>query len=213
MTSQMSALGTPLSKLEPSITEALIQMVSGETHEHTDEIRAEAGAAVCFVLMNTPDNLKHVCVIRRADLPSGDPEPALIVQHTSIHIRQLIERAKPITVGIGWPVMETETKGVIYLLCRNIWNESSVQAFNLDVDNGVIFEPAKLDNFATRFLAEFLKLFMAWSALSQFRDLPGINDWAQECIAAEDDDPCPCGSKLEYHQCCEGYEFNQAALS
>jgi hypothetical protein len=193
------------------MTEALIQMVSAETSGDTAEVREKDGRAICFVFLHAPDDHQYALPVRVPDLPDADnPEPI----RASIHIRRIVECVKPITLGIGWPVMESETKGVIYLLCRNIWNESSIQAFNLDVDEGVIFEPAKIDNLIDiGFLAEFLKLFMAWSGLSQLRDLPGINEWAYACIDAEDDDPCPCGSKLDYRDCCSRYEFDPASYS
>lgn len=208
MTSRNSALGTPLLKLEPSMTEALVQLVSSEIADHTYEVRAKAGRVVAYLFIHAPNDLQYVRPIRVSDLPATDEPEPIRACHL---IQQVVESDQPITLGVGWPVMETETKGIIYLLCRNIWDESSIQAFTLDVDDDIIFEPAAIDNVATRFLAEFLKLFMAWSGLSQFRDLPSINEWAHECIAAEDDDPCPCGSELDYQQCCAKYEFDSIA--
>jgi hypothetical protein len=182
--------------------EALVVRVSRETAG--DGISTGDQRVVAYLFVHAGSGRLSESAVRVEDLPdTRDPEPI----RACIRIRQMVERVKPVSLGIAWPVMETETRGVIYFLCRNIWGESSIQAFLLDVDNGVIFEPAKIDNVATRFLSEFLKLYMAWSGLSQLRDLPGINEWAHECIAAADDDPCPCGSKLDYEQCCARYEF------
>lgn len=190
------------------MTEALVARVSNEI-AGDDRCEGEQ-RVVAYLFIHTFSGRLVESPIRISDLPQSEaPEPV----RASIRIRRMVEQVKPISLGIAWPVMETETKGVIHLLCRNIWNESSIQAFNLDVDEGVIFEPAKIDNLATGFLAEFLKLFMAWSGLSQIRDLPGINEWAYACIDAEDDDPCPCGSKLDYRDCCSRYEFDPASYS
>lgn len=190
------------------MVEALVVRVSRETAG--DDISTRERRVVAYLFVHAGSGRLSESAVRVADLPmTRDPEPI----RACIRIRQMVERVKPISLGIAWPVMETETKGVIYFLCRNIWGESSIQAFLLDVDNGVIFEPAKIDNLATGFLAEFLKLFMAWSGLSQLRDLPGINEWAYACIDAEDDDPCPCGSKLDYRDCCSRYEFDPASYS
>jgi hypothetical protein len=204
--SATSALDTKLSDVEPGMVEQLKQLVVLEPPGQLLEDGEEP--ALAYLLVQEPTGAERVIAVSEDDLPE---HPGPLPVQTMLRIQQLVEAIRPVTLGIVWPAMTSETEGMVYLFIRNIWDEVSIRAFSFDGNRENLLEEVETDGIGPRFITEFQRIYMAWSRLSQVRFVPDIEAWAQACLAAEPADPCPCGSGVIYENCCSGHQLNPQA--